>query len=104
MSARARAAMGERDQNHTEIVQRYEQHFCKVYDTSTVGGGFPDTVVRIQTREGHVLQLVEIKTEDGSLNSAQELFHGAWGPRCCTTVRNVQDVDRHIQQVKARYV
>jgi hypothetical protein len=94
--------LGERDANHVELVQRYEQHFCKVYDTSTVGGGFPDTVVRIQTRDGHVLQLVEIKTEDGSLNRAQELFHLEWGPRSCVTVRTVQDVDAHIAQVKAR--
>jgi hypothetical protein len=102
VSARARAALGERDANHAEIAQRYEHHYCKVFDTSAVGGGFPDTVVRIQTREGHVLQLVEIKTEDGSLNSAQELFHTLWGPRVVTTVRTVQDVDAHIARVKAR--
>lgn len=101
-SLRATGGLSPHDANHGELVKRYEEHFCKVLDLSKVGRACPDILVRINTREGHVLQLVEIKTEDGSLSPSQELFHGEWGARSCTVVRNVHDVDNHILRVKAR--
>lgn len=104
MSARARAALGERDANHAELARRYSEHFCQVLDLSTLGGGVGDTLVRINTRSGHVLQLVEIKTEDGSLNSAQELFHRTWGKDCIIVAKTIHDVDAHISRVKARFL
>jgi VRR-NUC domain len=103
MTARARAALGERDANHAEITARYEEHFCQVLDLSTVGGGCPDTLVRITTRQGHVLQLVEIKVPGGSLSPSQELFRQEWGMRNCTVVRTVEEVDLHIASVKAMW-
>jgi hypothetical protein len=46
-----------------------------VADTSGVGGGFPDLLVK---RRG-VITLVEIKTQDGRLNALQLAFHASWG-------------------------
>jgi len=94
------AAQGERDANHSELTARYESHYCKVYDTSKVGGGFPDSVVRVTTRAGHVVQLVEIKTADGSLSPSQERFFDEWGRGCCVVVRSIADVDAHIERLR----
>jgi len=94
------AAQGARDANHAAIVERYEAYFCKVLDLHSVGGGCPDTLVRITTRAGHVLQLVEIKTEDGSLSASQERFRDEWAGQVCVTVRTVQDVDAHVERVR----
>jgi hypothetical protein len=101
-SLAARGSLSPHDENHGLIVKRYEEHFCKVLDLSKVGRACPDVLVRISTRDGHVLQLVEIKTEDGSLSPSQELFHTEWGARSCTVVRTIHDVDAHIARVKAR--
>lgn len=103
MSLRHPAAQSERDANHGEIVARYQSQLCKVYDTSKVGGGFPDTVVRITTCGGHVLQLVEIKTADGSLSASQARFFDEWGVGQCVVVRTIADVDAHVERVRGRY-
>lgn len=101
-SLRGTGGLSPHDANHGELVKRYEMHYCKVLDISKVGRACPDILVRVNTREGHVLQLVEIKTEDGSLSPSQELFHNEWGQRSCTVVRTISDVDAHIARVKAR--
>jgi hypothetical protein len=103
MSLAGRGALAPHDENHEEIVKRYEAHFCKVLDLSKVGRGCADLLVRITTRSGHILKLVEIKTEDGSLSPAQERFHEDWGKSAVCLVRSVAEVDAHVAQVKEHY-
>jgi len=101
MSARARAALGERDANHAEIAQVYRELYCKVHDTSTLGGGFPDLVVSIPTAQGPILQLVEVKTEEGALSASQERFQQDFGP--VTIVRDRDDAIAHFRAVVRRF-
>jgi len=100
MSARAKAARGVRDSNHSEIAAAYEELFCLVQDTSIVGGGFPDMVVRIPTRRGPVVALVECKVVWGTLSIAQQSFAALWGS-ACVLVRSRQDVLAHVERVRA---
>jgi hypothetical protein len=101
VSARARAALGERDANHAEIASCYRDLYCKVHDTSSVGSGFPDLVVSIPTNHGPILQLVEIKTEDGVTSASQERFQRDFGP--VTIVRSRDDVIAHYRAVVRRF-
>ena len=59
-----------RDLNHAQIVKELRDAHIWVYDTSRVGGGFPDLVVCSR----NCLRLVEIKSERGKLTPAQERF------------------------------
>lgn len=101
--------MGERDSSHAVIVARYEAHLCLAHDTSTLGRSFPDVMVRIPTRRGGVLQLVEVKSPGdevvrrGELTEAQKLFASQWGPGCVVCVWDEGDVDAHVYRVKERF-
>lgn len=94
-----RAAMGNRDANHGEVTKWYEELYCKVQDTHAVGGGFPDLVVRIPTRRGGVIAIVEVKTIDGTLSKSQERFIREWGA-CVTIVQTREDVFAHVEFVR----
>jgi|SRR5882724_5473096 len=95
-----RAAMGNRDANHSEITEAYEALYCTVVDTHGQGGGFPDIVVKIPTKRGPRAELVEIKTTDGRLNAAQIRFIAEWGS-CVTVVQTKADVWAHVERVRA---
>ena len=87
------------DGNHAEIVAAYESLYCRVQDTHKVGGGFPDIVVKISTKRGPVVALVEIKTAGGDLSKSQLRFIGEWGS-CVTVVANREDVIAHVERVR----
>jgi hypothetical protein len=53
----ARAATGNRDANHANVQRWHEELWCLVHDTQALGGGFPDTVVRISTAMGRYRRL-----------------------------------------------
>jgi hypothetical protein len=95
-----RAAMGNRDANHGDVTLWYEELYCRVHDTHAVGGGFPDLVVRIPTRRGAVVALVEVKTVDGTLRASQERFVSEWGA-CVEVVQTREDVFAHVERVRA---
>jgi hypothetical protein len=101
MSGRSamRAAMGNRDANHGDVTGWYEDLYCKVQDTHAVGGGFPDLVVRIPTRKGGIVALVEVKTADGTLRPSQERFVAEWGA-CVEVVQTREDVFSHVERVR----
>jgi len=80
----------------------YEQNMCLVADTHMVGFGFGDIVVRIPTRRGSVLQIVEIKTDEGRLEKSQERFVGEWGVACVACVRTPEDVAHHVRTIQER--
>ncbi len=84
------------DANHHSIVATYEQLGCGVIDTHGLGFGFPDILVHFL---GYCAP-VEIKTEDGELNSAQERFVRDWkGPKIFI-VRTADDVIRHVTLIR----
>jgi hypothetical protein len=95
-----RAAMGNRDANHSEITKAYEELYCLVKDTHAVGGGYPDINVKISTKRGPVVALVEIKGADGRLSASQERFLAEWGS-CVTVVQTRDDVFAHVERVRA---
>jgi hypothetical protein len=97
-----RAAMGNRDANHGDVTQWYEELYCLVHDTHAMGGGFPDLLVRISTRAGHVLALVEVKTADGTLRPSQERFLRDWGGSVVEVVQTRDDVFAHVERVRNR--
>jgi VRR-NUC domain len=98
--AAMKAAMGNRDANHREITEAYEALYCIVQDTHAVGGGYPDLNVKISTRRGPVVALVEVKTRDGKLSPSQLRFIGEWGS-CVTVVQTRDDVFAHVERVRA---
>lgn len=93
------AAQGNRDANHGEITAAYEALYCKVVDTHSQGGGFPDTVIKIPTKRGPVVALVEIKMPDGTLRPSQIRFISEWGS-CVTIVSTREDVFAHVERVR----
>jgi hypothetical protein len=95
-----RAAMGNRDANHGQVTGWYESLYCKVHDTHAVGGGFGDLVVKIPTKRGPVLAVVEVKTSDGTLRPNQERFIRDWGS-CVEVVQTREDVFAHVERVRA---
>jgi hypothetical protein len=103
MSGRAalRAAMGARDANHADITKAYTDLYCLVWDCSKLGGGYPDLTVRISTKRGHVINLVEVKTTDGRLRPSQERFLRDWGCASIVIVQTEADVFDHVARVRA---
>ena len=73
------------DVNHTEIVRAFEKLGARVLDLSRVGRGVPDLLVRFRNR----MRFVEVKSEKGKLNKAQEEFATEWP---VSVVRTVDDV------------
>ncbi len=101
MSARARAALGERDENHADIQRAYENLYCRVRDTHAVGSGFPDLLVSIPTARGKILQLVEVKSRVGELSPSQKTFIRDFGS--VTVVRDAAEVFAHVERVRAEF-
>lgn len=95
--------MGERDANHADVAGWYEELMCQVFDTHILGKGFGDMVVRIPTRMGGIVQIVEVKTEDGVLSLSQERFIGEWGRGCVAIVRTREDVHVHVDRVRMAF-
>lgn len=82
------------DVNHSLIVKTLRDLGCSVFDTSRVGGGFPDIVVG----KNNKTILVEIKANEKSkYTSAQELFMMNWKG---SAVARINDVDGAIRLVK----
>lgn len=98
-----RAAMGNRDANHGDVTRWYEELYCRVQDTHAVGGGFGDLVVKIPTKRGPVLAIVEVKTADGTsrgLRPNQERFLAEWGTGVVAVVQTREDVFAHVERVR----
>lgn len=91
--------MGNRDANHADVTRWYEELYCRVQDTHMVGGGFGDLVVRIPTRRGGVVAIVEVKTTDGTLRPNQERFIAEWGA-VVEVVQTREDVFAHVERVR----
>jgi len=86
------------DTNHREIEAAFRSLGCTVFDTSRVGGGFPDMVVGVTG----INLLVEVK--DGArppserrLNAAEREFHDSWRGQVVV----VETVDQAIDLVNS---
>ena len=81
------------DANHSIIVKTLRDLGCSVFDTSRVGGGFPDIVVG---RNNKTI-LVEIKaSEKAKYTTAQELFMMNWKG---SAVARIDSVDAAVRLV-----
>lgn len=84
--------VGRVDKNQNKIVKAFHQVGASVFDTSKVGGGFPDLVVAFQG-ETH---LIEVKNPENSygrkgLNKRQQEFSDSWRGAPVHIVRTVDD-------------
>lgn len=73
------------DKGHKAIVAALRKVGCQVFDTSRLGGGFPDLVVRraVASRTSSYgtearLMLMEVKEPKGKLTPDQEAFLRDW--------------------------
>lgn len=75
------------DANHSKIVAALRAAGCSVFDTSRVGGGFPDLVVG-RRQETY---LIEVKTDAGKLTPDQKQFLSSWRGGVLLVVYSVED-------------
>ena len=68
------------DSNQQDIIDALRAAGASVFDTSRVGGGFPDLVVGFGGGIGITARtyLMEVKTVNGKLNKKQVKFHNEW--------------------------
>lgn len=99
--SRLRGALIGHDANHELIVRAYEELFCTVVDTSSQGRGFPDLLVIVPTRAGRIIDLVEVKTEDGIARPNQVVFQR--DVYAFTIVRTSLEVQAHVERVQGRF-
>lgn len=95
------ASQGLADSNQPAIIKAYESMLCQVKDTHKFGNGWPDLAVTIPTRRGRVLDLVEVKTEDGIARKSQVTFQRDFYP--FTVVRNELEVRAHVERVQEKF-
>jgi len=75
-----------RDTNHTLITTYLLQLGFSVYDTSTLGSGFPDIIIARNKETA----IAEIKTEKGKLSQGQVDFISSWQGKVFI-LRNIED-------------
>lgn len=92
------------DANHSAIISAFRALGCTVFDTSALGGGFPDLVIGVVGHGGAVNLLVEVK--DGEkvpskqrLTDAEDRFASTWRGQY-TIVKSVQEAVKLIGQYK----
>lgn len=86
-----------KDSNHKDIIQAFRDLGATVFDTASLGSGFPDCIVAI----GNNNVLVEIK--DGSLPPSkrkltpdEQKFHATWLGR----VVIINNIDEAVELIK----
>jgi len=63
-----------RDANHADVAGWFRDLGCSVFDTSALGGGFPDLVVGVKGLNF----MVEVKTAHGKLTKDQRDLFAVW--------------------------
>jgi len=94
------ARFSKRDSNHDQVIKWFEQLYCTVVDTHTLGFGYPDLTIGIS---GETL-LVEIKSVGGDLEESQKRFISEWRGGKIYIVRTHDDAIALVKlaQLKAR--
>jgi hypothetical protein len=81
------------DANHSEIVKKFRELGCSVFDTSRVAGGFPDILVGVN----HKTALIEIKSSPkAKFTPAQQAFMLNWQG---STVARIDSIEAAIHLV-----
>lgn len=91
-------AFSRKDANHDELTQAYRELGSSCEDTSSLGAGFPDAVVGT----AGITDLVEFKTEQGTLEPAQGTFMQKWRGSLVWVIRTRADVLFHVQSMRKR--
>ena len=92
------ARQGRTDENHSQVRAWYEELYCSVVDTHTLGGGFGDLIIGIAGRT----EIVEVKTEHGHREASQIRFSRDWRGSPVVVVTTHADVLNHVQNVRER--
>ena len=79
------------DRGHAAIAAHIRSIGWSVFDSSAIGGGFPDTVV---SRLGHTA-LMEIKHGKSDLNTLQRKFSDGWAG-AYFVVRSPEDAEKQL--------
>lgn len=92
-----------RDANHHPLVAVFEQLGCTVFDTSDIGGGFPDLMVGCLG----VDRMVELKNPDSrygraGLNANQREFVAGWRGGAVHVALTPDDVIALVAKWRAR--
>lgn len=91
-------AFSRKDANHDTLAAVYLQYGCSCVDSSAMGGGFPDALVGC----AGVTDLVEFKSEGGTVTPAQVTFDATWRGSPVWLIRSANDVDLHVQSMRKR--
>ncbi|MFA6204303.1 MAG: hypothetical protein WC710_14090 [Gallionella sp.] len=78
-----------RDANQGEIEQALTAAGYVWFDTSKLGGGFPDLAVKL--KQGSIL-LIEVKDGKGQLTPDERVFHDLWEDAPVIVARNPEDL------------
>jgi len=87
-----------RDSNHAEIARTFERLGCTVFDTSAVGGDFPDMVVGCAGRN----LLIEAKSDKGKLSEGQDGFRERWRGQY-DVVRSPEDAELIVAAIRKEF-
>jgi hypothetical protein len=87
-----------KDAFHDEAVACYEELFCSVVDLHTLGHGIPDLLVGAAGCD----ELVEVKSEQGQLETNQVTFNKTWRGHKVTVVRTRADIINHVANIRER--
>jgi hypothetical protein len=85
------------DGNQAKLVAVYRKLGASVIDLHELGHDIPDLLVAIPG----VMDLSEVKTEDGKLSPGQIDFQKRW-PVPVSVVRTVEDVEAHVARMRSR--
>ena len=88
-----------KDKNQKEIVNTLKRIGCKVYDTSDVGGGFPDLVCAYR----YLTILIEVKNKENWYGKkeahydTQKTFRATWNGGIVLTATSPDQIIKEIQ-------
>lgn len=91
-------ATGHHDANHGEVAAALANYGPEPFDTTKVGGGFPDLIWPFQ---GLTVGF-EVKTPDGKLTPAQERVFKGWRGGPLFVIRDARDLPAIIAHLTDR--
>lgn len=89
-------ATGHHDSNHADIATALARYGPEPFDTTKVGGGFPDLIWPFQ---GWTVGF-EVKRPDGTLTPAQERVHAEWRGGPLFVIQNADDIPAIIEKIQ----
>jgi hypothetical protein len=87
---------GRHDVNHAEIAEALAHFGPEPFDTTKVGGGFPDLIWPFQG----VTVGFEVKRPDGTLTPAQERVHHEWTGGPLFVIESPDEIPAIIEKIQ----